>query len=129
MRLGRGASRHHLRRQTTPSRTASALSSLRDVQTVRRVVAAVALILGAYCLMAAATALYAQSGPGGADPQELAARERYRWPGLIPVVFLALVVGYVVLFAARRRRGRRAGPPSTQDPPPLPDRRRDTASR
>jgi hypothetical protein len=90
------------------------------------VVAVLALILGAYCLMAAATALYAQPGPGGVDPQELAARERYRWPGLIPVIFLALVVGYAVVVAARRRRGRRPGPPSTQDPPPL---RRDTASR
>jgi hypothetical protein len=35
-----------------------------------------ALLLGAYCLMAAATALYAQPAPGNLDPQELAARER-----------------------------------------------------
>jgi hypothetical protein len=93
-----------------------------------------ALVLGAYCLMAAATALYAQPAPGNPDPQELAARERYRWPGWIPVVFLVIVVGYAITVAARRRGPRgRSSPPSTQDPPPIArrpsDRHHDTTSR
>lgn len=102
---------------------------------MRSVIAVVALALGAYCLIAAATALYAQPAPGHPDPEALAARERYQWPGLIPVVFLALVACYAVAVAARRRvRTRnRTSPPSTQDPPAItpsgPDRRRDTASR
>jgi hypothetical protein len=102
---------------------------------MRSVIAVVALLLAVYCLLAAATALYAEPAAGHPDPGELAARERYRWPGLIPVVFLALVACYAVTVAARRR-GRtrnRMSPPSTQDPPPItpsePDRRRDTASR
>jgi hypothetical protein len=102
---------------------------------VRSVIAVVALLLAAYCLVAAATALYAQPAVGHPDPEELAARERYQWPGLIPVVFLALVAVYAVAVAARRRgRSRnRTSPPSTQDPPPIApsglDRRRDTSSR
>jgi hypothetical protein len=102
---------------------------------IRSAVVVAALVLGAYCLMAAATAL-SQPAPGNPDPQELAARERYRWPGWIPVVFLVLVVGYAVTVAARRRGRRvRSSPPSTQDPPPVApggpseDRRRDTTSR
>jgi hypothetical protein len=99
---------------------------------VRTVIALVALTLAAYCLIAAATALYAQAPPvGHPDPAELAARERYRWPGLIPVVFLALIAGYAIVIAARRR-GRtrnRTSPLSTQDPPTTLDRRRDTSSR
>jgi hypothetical protein len=93
-------------------------------------IALVALVLGAFCLIAAATALYAQPVLEHPDPEELAARERYRWPGLIPVVFLALVAGYAVAIAARRRgrRRNRTSPPSTQDPPPI-TRTRDSASR
>ena len=84
---------------------------------IRGIVGAVALLLGVYCLLAAATALYA--APGQPDPAELAARERYQWPGWIPVVFLAVVVVYAVTVAARRRRRARGEPrlPSTQDPP------------
>ena len=108
------------------------LSALRDVRVIRGVVALVALVLGVYCLVAAATALYAQPAPGHPDPEELAARERYRWPGWIPVTFLLIVVGYAVMVAARRR-GRRRDPPSSQDPPPIApsssDPRRDTTSR
>ena len=94
-----------------------------------------ALLLGAYCLIAAATILYAQTDPGHPNPAELAARERYQWPGWIPVAFLALVVLYAVGFAARRRgrARRRLIVPSTQDPPPIgpPERgrHRDSASR
>jgi hypothetical protein len=100
---------------------------------VRRVIAMVALFLAAYCLIAATTALYAQPAPGQPDPEALAARERHLWPGLIPVVFMALVAGYAATVAARRRRRTRSrpGPPSTQDPPPVPPidaRRGDTAS-
>jgi hypothetical protein len=94
----------------------------------------VALLLAAYCLIAAATGLHAQPATGQPDPEKLAARERYQWPGLIPVVFLALVALYAMAVAARRRgRSRnRTSPPSTQDPPITPpalDRRRDTSSR
>ncbi len=103
------------------------------MRVIRGIVALVALVLGAYCLAAAATALYAQPAPGQPDPEELAARERYRWPGWIPVIFLLIVVGYAVMVAARRRGRRRSEPPSTQDPPPIApgssDRRRDTTSR
>lgn len=108
----------------------------RDVKAVRTVVATVALLLGAYCLLAAATALYAQTDSGHPNPAELAARERYQWPGWIPVAFLALIVLYALAIAARRRGRRRSlssPPPSTQDPPlTTPDdgrRRRDAASR
>ena len=99
---------------------------------MRRVIAAVALLLAAYCLIAATTALYAQPAQDRPDPQALAARERHTWPALIPVIFLALVAGYAVAVAARRRgrTGSRPGPPSTQDPPSTPfDRRGDTSSR
>jgi hypothetical protein len=110
------------------------LAAFRDVRVIRSVVAVAALVLGAYCLIATTTALYAQPAPGKPDPEELAARERYRWPGWIPVVFLVIVVGYAVTVAARRRGARaRRDPPSTQDPPsttPRPsDRHRDTTSR
>jgi H+/Cl- antiporter ClcA len=88
-----------------------------DARVIRGIVGTIALLLGAYCLLAAATALYA--APGQPDPAELAARERYQWPGWIPVVFLALVVAYAVTVVARRRRRARGEPrlPSTQDPP------------
>jgi hypothetical protein len=107
------------------------------MRTIRAVVAFLALLLGTYCLLAAATDLSAQTDPGHPNPAELAAWERYRWPGWIPVVFLVLVVLYAGGVAARRRgrvRGGPApGPPSTQDPPPISrpgrDRRRDAASR
>jgi hypothetical protein len=94
-----------------------------DVRLIRGIVGAVALLLGAYCLLAAATAL--DAAPGQPDPAELAARERYQWPGWIPVVFLALVVVYAVTVAARRRRRARgqARLPSTQDPPLIPAER------
>ena len=91
---------------------------------IRGIVGAVALLLGAYCLLAAATALYA--APGQPDPAELAARERYQWPGWIPVVFLAIVIVYAITVAARRRRRARGEPRlvSTQDPPLAPARPR-----
>jgi H+/Cl- antiporter ClcA len=95
-------------------------SSGRELGVVRRIVGMLALILAAYCLIAAATELYAQPAPDRPNPEALAARERHPWLGLIPVVFLGLVVAYAVVVAARRR-GRlhaRHGPPSTQDPPP-----------
>jgi hypothetical protein len=92
------------------------LAASGDARVIRGIVGAAALLLGAYCLLAAATALYA--APGQPDPAELAARERYQWPGWIPVVFLALVVVYAVTVAARRRRARgEPRLPSTQDPP------------
>jgi hypothetical protein len=103
-----------------------ALAASRDARVVRGIVGAIALLLGAYCLLAAATALYA--APGQPDPAELAARERVQWPGWIPIVFLAVVVLYAVTLAARRRLRPRGEPrvPSTQDPPLVPaDRRRD----
>ena len=101
---------------------------------IRGVVAALALVLGAYCLLAAATVLSAQTPSGNPNPAELAARERVQWPGWIPVVFLALVALYAIVIAARRRgRGRRrAGDQSTQDPPVVPPERgrhRDSTSR
>jgi hypothetical protein len=86
---------------------------------VRGIVAVLALVLAAYCLVAAASELYAQPAPDRPNPEALAARERHQWAGLIPVAFLGLLVAYVVVVAARRRgrtRGR-PGPPSTQDPP------------
>jgi hypothetical protein len=101
---------------------------------VRRAAAVVALALGVYCLILAATALYAQPAAGDPNPAELAERDRYQWPGLIPVVFLALVAGYALVVAARRSARRRtpSSPPSTQDPPSEPPTpagsRRDTAS-
>jgi hypothetical protein len=102
---------------------------------VRYAVALVALALGVYCLILAATALYAQPATGDPNPAELAERDRYQWPGLIPVVFLALVAGYAMVVAARRSARRRnpPTPPSTQDPPPsspfTAGARRDTTSR
>jgi hypothetical protein len=108
----------------------------RDLRGIRALASVLALLLGAYCLIAA-TVLYAQTGSGPPNPAELAARERYQWPGWIPVVFLALVVLYAIVIAARRR-GRapsapRPSPPSTQDPPPIEpaaaQRDRDSASR
>lgn len=110
-------------------------SPVRTLRLVRRVIAVTALLLAAYCLIAATTALYAQPASGNPNPQELAARERHQWPGLIPIVFLALVAGYATVIAARRRgrSRRRPVPPSTQDPPAAPPsapaRRRDTPSR
>ena len=77
-----------------------------------------ALLLGVYCLLAAATALYA--APGQPDPAELAARERYQWPGWIPVVFLAIVVIYAVTVAARRRRRARGQPSAALHAGPAP---------
>src|SRR5262245_35016166 len=103
-----------------------ALAPPSDARIVRGIVGAIALLLGAYCLLAAAPALYA--APGQPDPGELAARERVQWPGWIPIAFLVLVVLYAVTAAARRRRRARGGPrvPSTQDPPLVrADRRRD----
>src|SRR5262245_55363842 len=113
------------------------LPSFRNVRVVRNVVAVVTLLLGAYCLIAAATALYAQTDPGHPNPAELAARERYRWPGWIPIMFLALVALYALAFGARRRGRRRQNPPSVQGPPAEPrlerdrhrHRHRDTPSR
>jgi carbon starvation protein CstA len=112
---------------------AGGLTPFRDLGVVRRLIATVALLLAAYCLIAATTALYAQPAQDRPDPHALAARERHTWPALIPVVFLTLVIAYAAAIAARRGRTRgRAGPPSTQDPPtavPPLDRRRDTSSR
>ena len=110
------------RRRPGGMRTLAASSG--DARLIRGIVGALALLLGAYCLLAAATALYA--APGQPDPAELAARERYQWPGWIPVVFLTLVVLYAVAVAARRRRRARGEPhlPSTQDPPLVPSERR-----
>ena len=120
--------------RVTSDRRPDGRSPVRDLRYVRRAIAMVALLLAGYCLIAATTALYAQPAPSGPDPEALAARERHLWPGLIPVVFLALVAGYAVAVAARRHRRTRSrpGPPSTQDPPPATrpadDRRGDTAS-
>jgi H+/Cl- antiporter ClcA len=99
------------------------LAASGDARVIRGIVGAAALLLGVYCLLAAATALYA--APGQPDPAELAARERYQWPGWIPVVFLAIVVIYAVTVAARRRHRARGHPrvPSTQDPPLMPPER------
>jgi len=83
-------------------------------------VALVALLLGAYCLLSAAVAL-SDTSPDNPNPAELAARERYQWPGIIPVLFLTLVVIYVVVIATRRRQKRSlSDPPSTQIRPPTP---------
>ena len=102
---------------------------------VRHIAGGLALLLGAYCLIAAATALYADTAPDQPNPAELAARQRYQWPNWIPVAFLVLVVLYALVIGARRRRRRRdLSSPSTQGPPLAPpasrDRsRHDTASR
>jgi hypothetical protein len=100
-------------------RWATRRSRFGDLWSVRRAAAVVALALGAYCLILAATALYAQPATGDPNPAELAERDRYQWPGLIPIIFLALVAGYAMVIAARRRARRRnpPSPPSTQDPP------------
>lgn len=139
MAVGPSGDRPGLPRRWRPRRRRLALARetrppFPDARVIRGVVAALALVLGAYCLLAAATVLSAQTPPGSPNPAELAARERYQWPGWIPVVFLALVALYAVVIAARRRgrARRRAGPPSTQDPPiapPEPGRHRDSASR
>lgn len=138
MAVGPSGDRPGLPRRWRPRRRRLALARaprppFPDARVIRGVVAALALLLGAYCLLAAATVLYAQTPPGNPNPAELAARERYQWPGWIPVVFLALVALYAVVIAARRRgRRRRAGDQSTQDPPiARPERggRRDSASR
>jgi hypothetical protein len=116
-------------------RAATRRSPFGDLWTVRRAAAIVALGLGMYCLILAATALYAQPAAGDPNPAELAERDRYEWPGLIPVMFLALVAGYAMFVAARRSARRRrssSSPPSTQDPPREPSTpagsRRDTTS-
>ena len=100
---------------------------------MRHIAGAVALLLGAYCLIAAATALYANTAPDHPNPAELAARQRYQWPNWIPIVFLVLVLLYALVVGARRRRRRRElSNPSTQGPPiapPLERSRHDTASR
>jgi len=100
---------------------------------VRHIAGGLALLLGAYCLIAAATALYADTDSGNPNPAELAARQRYQWPGWIPIAFLVLVVLYAIVVGARRRRHRRElSNPSTQGPPLAPPRERsrhDTASR
>jgi hypothetical protein len=85
---------------------------------MRALLAAMALILAAYCLIAASTELYAQPAPDRPDPEALAARERHLWPGVIPVAFLALIAAYAVLVAARRRRRRETG--GAAEPPPRP---------
>jgi hypothetical protein len=108
------------------------LAAFRELGGMRALLAAAALILAAYCLIAASTELYAQPAPDRPDPEALAARERHQWPGLIPIAFLALIAGYAVLVAARRRRRREPGRPSTA--PELPPQRaatnlRDTPSR
>jgi hypothetical protein len=88
---------------------------------MRALLAAAALVLAVYCLIAASTELYAQPAPDRPDPEALAARERHLWPGVIPIAFLALIAGYAVLVAARRRRRRETGRPSSaSDPPPRP---------
>lgn len=63
------------------------LSPLRELRILRRVVAVMALILGAYCLLSAAAAPYAETPPGNPSQAELAAAEWYQWPGLIPVLW------------------------------------------
>src|SRR5262245_10686609 len=106
-------------RSRRPRRPPPASGSRQRLGALTRLVAAVALGLGFYCLVVAATALYAQP-LRLPDPQELAARRRHLWPALIPLGFLALMVLYAIGVAARRRRRKdRPGPPSTQDPPPI----------
>src|SRR5262249_60027811 len=56
-------------------------SSGRDLRAVRRVVAVLSLLFSAYCLIAAVTALYADTPADYPNPAELAARQRYQWPG------------------------------------------------
>jgi len=118
------------------TRLVSRRASESELGAVRTIVGVLALVLAAYCLIAAATELYAQPAPDRPNPEALAARDRHQWAGLIPVVFLGLVVAYAVVVAARRRGRARGGPgpPSTQDPPPDPrpepsGSRRDTPSR
>ncbi len=100
---------------------------------VRRLVAGLALLLSAYCLIAAATVVYADTPPDHPNPAELAARERVQWPGWIPIGFLAVVALTIVVVGTRRHRRRGAwSPPSTQGPPgTVPPARdsRDTRSR
>src|SRR5262249_43748287 len=79
VRPARGVSTARLRRRVAPQ------PPFRDVRAVRSVVAAVARLLGAYCLLAAATALYAQTDSRHPNPAELAARARHPWPGWGPI--------------------------------------------
>jgi hypothetical protein len=108
-------------------------TSWRRDSVVRRLVVGLALLLSAYCLIAAATVVYADTPPDRPNPAELAARERVRWPGWIPIGFLAVVALTIVVIGTRRRRRREAwSPPSTQGPPgAVPPARdsRDTRSR
>src|SRR5262245_19363182 len=100
----RGSRRPYGRRpmdRWRPARPAADSLPLRELRTLRRLVAIMALVLGAYCFLSAAAALYADTPSGNPNPEQLAARERYQWPGIIPVAFLALVVVYAVVIVAR----------------------------
>jgi hypothetical protein len=71
---------------------------------VRGIAAAAALLLGAYCLVAAAV-LYASAQPAAPDVNRTGPHD---WPYWIPVAFLAVLVFYGLTQAAQRRGARRA---------------------
>lgn len=72
-----------------------------DRRAIRRIVAALCLLLAFYCLLAAAATLSAQPLPGEPDPSAQAARRPL--PLLIPLVFIA----FLAVVAAVTRRGRK----------------------
>src|SRR5262249_418735 len=88
VRPARGVSTARLRRRVAPQ------PPFRDVRAVRSVVAAVALLLGVYCLLAAATPLYAETDSGHPNPPQLAARGRSQSPGRVPLAVLLVLCAH-----------------------------------
>ena len=104
----RGLPRRRRPGRRSPAAARQARPPLPDARVIRGVVAALALLLGAYCLLAAATVLYAQTPPGNPNPAELAARERVSVAGLDP----GRLPG-----ARRALRGRHRGSPTGSSAP------------
>jgi hypothetical protein len=81
-----------------------------DRRAIRRVTAALCLLLALYCVLAGAVSL-AQT-PGEPDSRVGSAAPRDRLPLLIPLIFLVFLV--VTAAVARRRRQPVAGPPGSR---------------
>ena len=93
------------------------LAAFRDTSH-RSVVAVALLVLGAYCRWRRRRPSTPSPRPGNRS-QELAARERYRWPDGSGC-FLVIVVGYAVTVAARRQDRAAERPPSRKTRPDCP---------